>query len=180
MVWPIIYIAAILLTIYIAWRKGLASLPLALGLWLLIAVAQLLLYWFPPLPWQIAVVFFLGGVAITLIVWGLYNYYINAKFKEIKPFHVDLPTKDGVKFYVGMDVLGVKPPYAVMYGLIPWDASGAKVLVDFLNEKVWGQGLALRMFEAEHAVIGGEGAGIHVAYIFGIVTPKNILDRILY
>jgi hypothetical protein len=32
------------------------------------------------------------------------------------------------------------------------------------------------MFEAEHAEIGSW----HVAYIFGIVTPKNILDRILY
>ncbi len=175
-IWYIIIAACILVTCYAIIRKGLASLPLVLGIWLLIATSQLLVHWFPPTPPQIALCFFMTGIALTLIVWGLYNFYINAMFLKLKPVHITFETKEGQQFYFGIDVLSVKPPYAVMYGLIPWDSSGAKALVDFLNKEVWGRGLAIRFFEAEHTTIGG----IHVAFIFGIIMPKTILDRILY
>jgi len=47
--WIIAAVCAII-TIYAVIRKGIASLPLVLGLWFLFASALLLSHWFPPTP----------------------------------------------------------------------------------------------------------------------------------
>lgn len=181
---PVLAIIIVLITVWAVLRKGLAGMPLIIGMWLLFADALLLVYWFPPTPPQIATVFFLGGVAIMLIVWGLYNVWLNLamvkKLRKLNGAKMLLPkpiTVDGKEITLGLTIRTLdKPSYGVMYGLISWDDQGADLLFRFLNEKVWGSGLKLEQFQAEHAQIGGS----HCAFIMGILRPKTIIDRILY
>lgn len=175
-------IVAAAITVWAIARKGLAGLPLILGVWFLYASGLLLYCWFPPTPPQIALVFFLGGISLALIVWGLYNVWLNLCLpKKLRPVRRSL----GKDFFLAIQPAGksdyivplqAKPTYGIIYGLVPWDDEGADMLHRFLNEEVWEKGLKLTHFQAEHA----EVHHLDVAFILGIVRPKTIIDRILY
>jgi len=172
----VIAAACIVITAYAVMRKGLASLPLVLGLWFLFATMQLLLHWFPPTPPQIALCFFLFGMSLALIVWGLYTLYANITAKRAKPVVKEFAGPSGEKYFIALSMEGEKPVYGLIYGLIPWDSYGAEMLFRFLNQEVWWKGYAVRFFDAEYALVGG----VHCAFILGIITRKTIVDRILY
>mgnify|MGYP000327144086 CR=1 FL=1 len=170
----ILAIIGALVSLWAAFRKGLAGLPLILGVWFLYASGLLLYFWFPPTPPQIALVFFLAGISITVIIWGIYNVWLNLCFaKKLKPIKKPLGKVGGMELFIALDA---KPNYGIMYGLIPWDDQGADILYNFLNNEIWEKGLKLTHFDAEHAEIGG----MHCAFILGIIRPKTIIDRILY
>jgi len=173
---PFIVLAVILvlITLWAIFRKGLAGIPLILGVWFLYASGLLLYYWFPPTPAQIALVFFLAGISMVFIVWGLYNVWLNLSFsrKFAKARHIIGKIVDK-ELFIAMEA---KPTYGVLYGLIPWDDRGADMLHRFLNEEIWEKGLKVTHFQAEHAEVGG----LHCAFILGIIRPKTIIDRILY
>jgi len=172
-------VVAVVMACISAWaiiRKGLAGLPLILGMWFLYADALLLIHWFPPTLAQIAVAFFIGGVSIALIAWGLYNIWMNIVLvKRIAMLDGKKKTFPDGQFWI-MFRASQKPTYGVMYGLIPWNDEGANMLYEFLNEEIWKKGLKVEFFDAEHA----EVSGTHCAFIMGIVRPKTIIDRILY
>jgi len=173
--WVIAAICAII-TIYAVMRKNIASLPLVLGLWFLFASALLLVYWFPPTPSQIALCFFLFGISLVLLVWGIYTLYANITAKRLKTVKKEFVGPSGEKYFIALAAEEQKPVYGIIYGLIPWNDYGAEMLFRFLNEEIWWKGYAVRFFEAEHAEI----AGIHCAFILGIITRKTFVDRILY
>ena len=173
---PFIVLAVIgaLVTIWAIVRKGLAGLPLILGIWFLYAGGLLVWHWFPPTPAQIALVFFIAGISIALLAWGIYNVWLNLCLaKKLKPVRRSLAKFTDGELFIALEA---KPNYGVMYGLIPWDDRGADILYSFLNEEVWGKGLKVTHFQAEHAEVGG----LHCAFILGILQPKTIIDRILY
>ena len=174
--WLLIAAVCLAVTAYAVWRKGLASLPLVLGIWLLFATGLLIAYWFPPTPPRMALCFFLFGISLTLLAWGVYNVYANITARRLKPARVEFVGPSGEKYFIALAAEGPKPVYGILYGLIPWDSYGAEMLFRFLNEEVWWKGYAVRFFEAEHAQI----AGIHCAFILGIITRKTFVDRILY
>ncbi|RLI87404.1 MAG: hypothetical protein DRP01_01895 [Archaeoglobales archaeon] len=173
---PLIIEAVIIavISIWAIWRKGLAGVPLILGLWFFYGACILLYHWFPPTPGQIALAFFLAGIAIALLIWGVYNIWLNFVTSGrllTKKFAIE---KVGDKeLYIALEA---RPNYGVMYGLIPWDDRGADILHQFLNNEVWARGLKVTHFQAEHAEVGG----LHCAFILGILRPKTIIDRILY
>jgi len=181
---PLEIIAAliVIITIWAIIVRGFASIPLVLGMWFLYASGLLLYHWFPPTPPQIALVFFLAGVSLVLIAWGIYNLYVELSLpKKLRPVRRSL----GKDFFLAIQPAGksdyivplqAKPTYGIMYGLIPWDDEGADMLYRFLNEEVWEKGLKVTHFDAEHAEI----SGTHCAFILGVLRPKTIIDRILY
>jgi len=170
----IVAIVAAIITAWAAIRKGIAGLPLILGIWFLYAGGILLYHWFPPTPPQIALVFFIAGISMMLIVWGIYNLWLNISLpRKLAPRKTVLGRIADRELFIALEA---RPNYGVMYGLIPWDVRGAEMLYRFLNEEVWEAGLKVTHFQAEHAEI----SGIHCAFIFGILRPKTIIDRILY
>jgi hypothetical protein len=165
-----------IITIYAVIRKGIASLPLVLGLWFLFASGLLLSHWFPPTPTQIAICFLLFGLSLTLLVWGIYNLYANITGRKLKSIKKDYVGPSGEKYFIALQAEGPKPVYGIIYGLIPWNDYGADLLFRFLNEEIWWKGYAVKFFDAEYAEI----SGIPCAFILGIITRKTIIDRILY
>lgn len=171
-IWIIILLAAISITLWTVVRKKEAGLPLIFGTWSLLLMAYLAMKWYPPLPRQLLVIAFLAGISIAFIVWGLVNIVIQWKYYNLE-FTAKKTLDD--KYFIAMQK--PKAHYGVMYGYIPWDDDGAELFHTFVNEEVWFRGLKLTQLNIELEVYG---AALRIAWVWGIVEPKTIIDRILY
>jgi len=169
--WIVIGIVVAIISIYAIIRKGFAGIPLVIGVWWLYFTALLAIAWFPPTPAQIALLAFMAGISLALIIWGVANIIANVLIKH--PFRVERKLSD--EFFITA-VKPMKSPYGVLYGYLPWDAEGAGYFAKFLREEVWGKGYKLTHLQVERDERGGRA----IAWIWGIVRPKTIIDRILY
>ena len=168
----ILILVAAAITLWAVFRKGVSGLPLILGVWGIILCLWLGFKWTYPTPEQIALLAFLIGASLTLLVWGCVNVFIEiAKLKEKFFEKVSLSEKCFV-----IVSKHAKSPYGVLYGVVPWNDEGASILLQALNEKIWAKGYKIEQLNVEYAEIGG----ISTAWIMGIIRPKTIIDRILY
>ena len=173
--WIILAIVVAGISVYSILRKGFSGLPLALGIWGLFFTGLAAVAWFPPTIGKLVLLAFMGGVSITLIAWGIANIIVNKLTNEGLFFEEELG-HDKELFFRIRAAKSSKSTYGVLYGLLPWNDEGAAFFVNFLNEKIWGQGYKVTHLCVEHAEIAGQ----HVAFIWGIIQPKTLIDRILY
>ena len=170
--WAIVVAAAALVSAWAIMRKRLASIPLVIGVWLLLLTGYLAMAWFPPTPGKLAALGLLAGFSITCLIWGLVNVAIERMGEIYKCEKVVLKDK-------AFKIAVYKPAeahYGVLYGAVPWNEGGATFFWRFINENVWSRGLKITQLEIGLDLTGS----IAWAWIWGLVEPKNILDRILY
>ena len=169
--WIAIGIVVALISIYAIIRKGFTGIPLVIGVWWLYFTAMLAVTWFPPTPPQTALLAFMTGVSLALIIWGLAN--IMANILAERPLYVGANLSN--EFFITA-AKQEKSPYGVLYGCVPWNAEGAGFFANFLREEIWAKGYKLTHLQVERDERGGRA----IAWIWGIVRPKTIIDRILY
>jgi len=172
LVWILILLATVSITIWATIRKKEAGLPLILGVWLLLLVAYLSLKWFPPLPGQILIIAFTAGISICLIVWGLVNILIQLKY-----YSLEYTIRKNLGHEYFMVLQKPKGHYGVLYGYVPWDSDGAEFFHSFVNENIWFKGLKLTQLNIELEV---RSSALRIAWVWGLIEPKTIIDRILY
>ncbi len=170
--WIILLLVAVVITGWAIVRKGVSGLPLIIGVWWLFLIAYLAYKWFPPTPSQLLVLGFLAGIAIGLIVWGLTNVIIQAKFYEEA---ISLKKELGGGNFIAISKER-KAHYGVLYGYLPWNDEGAGYFASFVNENIWFKGYKITQLNIELDIV----SGIRIAWIWGLIEPKTIIDRILY
>jgi len=167
-------VVAVGVTIWAAWRKSVSGLPLILGIWLMMLIAYLTLAWFPPTPGQIAAIFFMAGLDVFILAWGVYNVVVELYIVK-GGFDITLEPTSGGKSYLRL----LKQPeanYGILYGVVPWSAEGADIILRALNETIWEAGWKLDKWGIAYA----EVAGIPVCMVMSVIRPKTFIDRILY
>jgi len=170
----ILALVALGVTIWAAWRKSISGIPLIVGVWLMMLIAYLAISWFPPTPGQIAAIFFMAGLDVFLLAWGIYNCVVELYYAK-KELSITLRPASDDRSHLTI----YKQPgstYGVLYGIVPWSSEGADIILKALNETVWEMGYKLDKWGIAYAEIGG----IPVCLIMSIIRPKTFIDRILY
>jgi hypothetical protein len=171
MIWIVVGILVALVSAWVLCRKRVAGVPLVVGLVLLYGFSLALVMTYPPSAIEVLALAFVLGLSIALIAWGIANYVAERIIDQ--PFHVEKKYDEKSVLMVSKEA---KRIYGVFYGWVPWSDVGASYFANFLNEVVWVKGYKVAFMDVAEIEIGGQPW----AFIWGIVLPKTVIDRILY
>jgi len=173
--WIVLAVVVGLIDLWTILRKGVAGIPLALGVTFLYVTGVAAAFWFPPSIGKLILLMFMAGFSLALIVWGIVNIIVNRLIS--RPLYIEQPLGNvGEMTFKVTAVKESKSPYGVLYGYLPWNEEGAGWFARFLNENVWGIGYKVEQLNVECVKYAGQ----YIAFIWGIIRPKTIIDRILY
>lgn len=175
MAWIPIIVVMALITAWALIRKKVAGLPLVAGLWLLLLTGYLATIWFPPAPRHVLAMGLLGGLSAGLLIWGITNIFIETCIYKTSMKAVEKIRIGDREGFMALEK-SEKSHYGVLYGLLPWNDEGAAHFVRFVNEYIWRKGYKISQLQIELEVYGN----IRIAWIWGLLEPKHIVDRILY